>query len=505
MIESRLDPDLRPRPLGRELDGTHPLVLIRTDDERTLSSEIFDAVPSAVVIRSWTALRGLAESRLVTESIPNTDDPAAALAWLALRAPPGRAVNVFYDLSPHLEDARTCRALREAVDAARQYLSVIVLAERHPKLPAPLDGDAHQWSPPVPDRSELEAIIRAVLRDAKKTRNVTTEITQRSLDAILRSLRGLTRRQAERVILACVADDDRLDARDLDRLVTLKRNALGELGGVLEFVQAPVALDEIGGLNALKNWLMARKHAIGDDAGAFGVNPPRGVLLLGVQGAGKSLAAKAVASAWGLPLMRLDAGALYDKYIGESERRLRDSLEQAERMSPAVLWIDEIEKGFAAVGGHSSDGGLSRRMFGTLLTWMQERRAPVFLAATANDISALPPELMRKGRFDEIFFVDLPCEEARRAIAEIHLRKRRRDPKQFDLAAIAAASDGYSGAEIEVAVESALLRAFGEKRRDLRSEDVIDALRASRPLSVVMADQIAALRGWASTRCVQAG
>lgn len=504
MIESRLDPVRKRQPLTRELDGTHPLVLIRTDDEESLRDEVLDALPSGVLLRRWSALRGLEESRLEGEPVKGTEDPAAALAWIVLRAGSMRAVNLFFDLSPHLEDPRTVRALREAVQRARSTFGVVVLVERDPRLPRSLDGEAHSWSPPLPGREDLEEVVRQAIREARKTREVTHEVTRRTLDAITRSLGGLSRRQAVRVVMACIAGDDRLDASDLDRLVVLKRNALGELGGVLEFVQAPVALDEIGGLDGLKRWLQARRHGLDEQAVAFGIAPPRGVLMLGVQGAGKSLAAKAVASAWGVPLMRLDAGALYDKYIGESERRLRDSLQQAERMAPAVLWIDEIEKGFAAVGGQSSDGGLSRRMFGTLLTWMQERRAPVFLAATANDISALPAELMRKGRFDEIFFIDLPGPAARRMILEIHLRKRGRDPTRFELEEVVAASEGCSGAEIEAAIEGALLRAFGDQRRELRSADLVEELRASRPLSVVMKDRVEALRSWAAERCVPA-
>lgn len=212
----------------------------------------------------------------------------------------------------------------------------------------------------------------------------------------------------------------------------------------------------------------------------------------------------ATATAWGLPLLRLDAGALFDKFIGESERKLRDSLAQADRMAPAVLWIDEIEKGFAGAASHSSDGGLSRRMFGSLLTWMQERTTPIFLAATANDVSALPPELLRKGRFDEIFFVDLPTAPARESIVSIHLRRRRRDPANFDVRSIAQGAEGFSGAEIEIAVDSALHRAFADGGREPTAEDLIHALRSSPPLSVVMAERIDELRAWAAARCVPA-
>jgi SpoVK/Ycf46/Vps4 family AAA+-type ATPase len=253
----------------------------------------------------------------------------------------------------------------------------------------------------------------------------------------------------------------------------------------------------------LKTWLEQRKCCSGDEAIRFGLTPPRGVLMLGVQGAGKSLSAKAVATAWQRPLLRLDAGALYDRYIGESERRLRDALHQAETMSPIILWIDEIEKGFASAASQSSDGGLSKRMFGTLLTWMQERAAPVFLIATANDIEALPPELLRKGRFDEIFFVDLPSLEARHAIVSIHLKKRKRDPKKFDVAGLAEASDGFSGAEIEQAIISALHDAFAAGR-ELQNDDILATLRSSPPLSVTMRERIDALRAWADGRCVPA-
>jgi SpoVK/Ycf46/Vps4 family AAA+-type ATPase len=263
-------------------------------------------------------------------------------------------------------------------------------------------------------------------------------------------------------------------------------------------------MDEIGGLSQLKRWLDARHLGSMDEAQDFGLTLPRGVLLLGVQGAGKSLAAKAVATAWRVPLLKLDAGALFDKYIGESERRLRDSLAQADRMAPAVLWIDEIEKGFASASAHSSDGGLSRRMFGTLLTWMQERRSATFLVATANDISALPPELLRKGRFDEVFFVDLPDETVRRTILSIHLTKRRRNPELFDLAMLAEATNGFSGAEIEAGIESALRCAFADNRRNLTDRDLIETFRASPPISVVMAEKVAELRAWAAQRCVPA-
>jgi SpoVK/Ycf46/Vps4 family AAA+-type ATPase len=320
------------------------------------------------------------------------------------------------------------------------------------------------------------------------------------MDTIVRNLRGLTRHQAEQIILDTVVEDRRFDDNDINTVFASKRRMI-QRGGLLEYIETPLDLSEIGGMKYLKKWLIQRKNAFSEEAEAFGLRAPRGVLMLGVQGAGKSLCAKAIATAWHQPLLRLDPGVLYASYIGESERNLREALKQTESMSPVVLWIDEIEKGFASAASQSVDGGLSKRLFGTLLTWMQEHPKPVFVIATANDITALPPELLRKGRFDEIFFVDLPTRAVRKQIFAIHLRKRRRDPERFDLAALSNASEGYSGAEIEQAVISALHEAYAEKD-DLNTDRILTALKTSPPLSVTMAESVQYLRAWARDRCV---
>jgi len=273
--------------------------------------------------------------------------------------------------------------------------------------------------------------------------------------------------------------------------------------GLLEYIETPAELNQIGGLANLKDWLRLRQSAMDAEAVKFGINAPRGVLMLGVQGAGKSLCAKAIATAWQWPLLRMDPSLLYDRYVGESERRLRRSLRQAEMMAPIVLWVDEIEKAFASAASRSTDGGLSQRMFGTMLTWMQEHNEPVFLVATANDIEALPAELLRKGRFDEIFFVDLPKLQTRKEIFAIHLRKRQRDPEKFDLDKLAEASDGYSGAEIEQGIISALYEAYSAGR-EIETDTIVRMLAASPPLSVTMAEKVDALRKWAYGRCVKA-
>jgi SpoVK/Ycf46/Vps4 family AAA+-type ATPase len=277
-----------------------------------------------------------------------------------------------------------------------------------------------------------------------------------------------------------------------------KHHAL-ESGGALALQTDIERFSAVGGQARLKHWLERRREAFVGDAASLGLDLPRGILLLGVQGGGKSLAAKAIAGSWGLPLLRLDFGALYNKFHGETERNLRTALETAGAMAPCVLWMDEIEKGLAS--GGDGDGGVSKRVLATLLTWMSERRGRVFMVATANDISALPPELLRKGRFDEIFFVDLPGEDVRRQIFSIHLAKRRRDPARFDLVALAAASKGFSGAEIEQAIVASLYEAYAVKQ-ELSSELVLSEIRGTKPLSVVRAEEVEALRGWASERTV---
>jgi SpoVK/Ycf46/Vps4 family AAA+-type ATPase len=349
---------------------------------------------------------------------------------------------------------------------------------------------------------EIEQIVKELLRSRKDELGLEVNITKRDFEIVIRNLRGLTRRQVRQVVLDAIADNRKFDATDLHHIMAAKRKCLtGD--GLLEYIETPATVSEIGGMNHLKAWLARRQDALSDAAAGFGLTPPRGIFMLGVQGSGKSLAAKAVAAAWSRPLLRMDPSLLFDRFIGESERRLNSALAQAEAMAPIVLWIDEIEKGFASAASQSTDGGLSKRMFGTLLTWMQERTAAVFLIATANDIESLPPELLRKGRFDEIFFVDLPNTEARAAIFRIHLIKRKRNAASFDLNGLAAASDGYSGAEIEQAVISGLFDAFAVKT-ELTTEILIATLRNSPPLSVTMAERIDDLRTWSKGRCVPA-
>jgi ATP-dependent 26S proteasome regulatory subunit len=485
------------------VQARHPCVWFVTyEEEHALSVVRHAAVENGWECMVWSVTGGLRDGLLEgSTSLADTDHPAGALFHLC-QGRVRQGIFVMLDLAGHLKDERTLRTLREAIAKLQSSGCTLVLIDQHDDVPPVVRAMATRVEISFPDEQELQELVKRTLREVNQERRIQVDLTRRDLDVVVRNLRGLTRRQARQVIIDCVTHDRRFDSSDINQILAHKRQALGSIG-LLDYIESPTDLGQIGGLKRLKGWLKNRQNALSDEAGQFGIPAPRGVLMLGVQGAGKSLAAKAVATAWRRPLLRLDVGALYDKYIGESERRLRDALRQAEMMSPIILWIDEIEKAFASAASQSSDGGLSKRMFGTLLTWMQEHEAPVFLIATANDIEALPPELLRKGRFDEIFFVDLPDLEARHAIFSIHLKKRKRDPKKFDLDNLAQASEGFSGAEIEQAVVSGLHDAFAAGQ-ELTTGHVLAALQNSPPLSVTMAERVAELRRWSRGRCVPA-
>jgi AAA+ superfamily predicted ATPase len=486
------------------LRSRHPLVFIHAVEEPHALSVVRDA---AFDLKQefwvWSAVTGLRTGLLEdSQSIKDTGPAAGAIAWWLKNVAKG--ILVLRDVLAHVaQDPVLLRVLREALHKAQDTEAHIVLLDHAAELPPVLAACACRFEPSLPDESQLEEVVVDALRREDRRAKLAISGGKATVRRFASALRGLSRAQAQRVVIEALSDDRRLSESDIETAVLAKRRLLAQ-NSALEFVDAPATLDEIGGLARLKAWLAQRAHAL--DAAKvqeFGLTPPRGVMILGVSGAGKSLCAKAIATAWGRPLLRLDPGALYDRYVGESERRLRDALKHAQAISPCVLWIDEIEKGFASAAAHSTDGGLSQRMFGAFLTWLQEHRAPVFLAATANNIEALPPELLRKGRVDEVFFVDLPSHQVRQKIIEIHLAKRRREPKSFDVQALAHASEGYSGAEIEQAVLSALFTAM-DRGEPLATKHLLETFATSPPLSVTRAEQIHALREWARHRCVPA-
>lgn len=489
--------------LSRLINAGHPCVMLPTFEEdhamaviRTVADELRRHA------LAWTVTRGLHDALIREETnIPDTTHPAGALTHLAKHTP-ARSIIVMLDLAGHLKDDRTLRALRELFDHLQRVESTLILIDPTDDFPASVCAVAARLDLTLPGELELEQIVKNTLRSAHGQSAINVQLTREDFAAIVQNLSGLSRRQARQAVIETISDDRRIDASDIKRIIDFKRRALRSVG-VLEPVETLITLDQVGGLENLKKWLKLRENAMSEEAIEFGIEPPRGVLMLGVQGGGKSLSAKAVATAWKRPLVRMDVGALFDRFIGESEKRLREALRQAAMMSPVILWIDEIEKAFASAASQSVDGGLSKRMFGTLLTWMQEHTKPVFVIATANDVSVLPPELLRKGRFDEIFFIDLPQTEARKQIFEIHLRKRDRDPELFDLDELAAEAEGYNGAEIEQAIKSSIYDSFSRNTL-LSTSMIVNALRASPPLSVTMAEKMDALREWAIGRCVMA-
>ena len=482
--------------------GHRCLRIVTTEEADALSEVVIAAVNLGYGVQVWSAVHGVYDG-LVAGQQPtaNTENPAAGMYQLMRIGKP--TLLVLLDLTGHFaNDERTLRAWRELVHRCEQTGCCVVLIDHRDSAPAVVDAHSVRVELPLPDEQMLDRIIRETLKRLHRTTPIKASISNDDLRSIILNLRGLSRRQVERLITEAVIHDRQLSSDDLPTIMEGKRRLI-QTEGILDHQSAPETLDQIGGMDRLKSWLRKRAGSLSAESAAAGLTPPRGILLLGVQGGGKSLCAKAVATAFKRPLLRMDVGALYDRYVGESERRLRSALKQAEMMAPIVLWIDEIEKAFASAASQSSDGGLSRRMFGALLTWMQERKEPVFLVATANDIEALPPELLRKGRFDEIFFVDLPGPEARAEILRIHLRKRNHNPAQFDLPKLVEASDGYSGAEIEQGIIAALHDCLADKRT-LNTHAIETALRNSPPLSVTMAEKMTALRAWAVGRCVPA-
>lgn len=476
--------------------------IITTEEAEALELVHNYARENGDYVWQWSILRGVSNPLAPHEGpIADTTNPSAAMYWLARKDLP--SICLLLDVCDHLHDGHTVRALRELIAWARRVHGHVVLIDHRDAFPPAIETYLTPFEVSFPTEDEIEQIVRDTLKRLHRRTPIEISLSTRQYQMIVKNLSGLQRRQIEQIVRDVVSADRAFNSDDINHVIASKRRMMSR-GGMLEFVESPASLDEVGGLDRLKSWLRHREKSFSNEAAEFGLVPPRGVLLLGVQGAGKSLCAKAIATAWQRPLLRMDPGALYDRYVGESEKRLRAALEQAEAVAPVVLWIDEIEKAFASAAAQSTDGGLSQRMFGTLLTWMQDHTAPVFLVATANNIDALPPELLRKGRFDEIFFVDLPGPEAREQIFKVHLRRRKRDPAQFDLAALAAATDGYSGAEIEQAVLSAMHTAFSIKG-EVSTQDIIDAARTSPPLSVTMAERIAMLRAWAEDRCVNAG
>jgi len=455
-------------------------------------------------VLDWTLTRGIRVfSSVIAEpaSVGGTDKPELALQYLLRNRRP--SIAVLRGLAPFTNQPvfrRLIKDFLEQADGNRECLLLMDDETLHPKV----QRLAVPWRPGLPGKDELAKLVKDVYRELKRQSStpLVSELRNAEFEQLVLNLRGLTRSEAVQVIESVILDDSKLTSSDLQGVIEAKRRLL-ESSGALESMAIDFKISEVGGLRGLKKWLSERSGGFTDRAREFGIDPPRGVLMLGVPGCGKSLCAKAVAADWGMPLLRLDPGVLYQKFVGESENQLRRAIQQAEAMAPVVLWIDEIEKAFASASSSSADGGLSQRMFGTLLSWMQDHREPIFMVATANDISSLPPELMRKGRFDEVFFIDLPSVEARRQIFEIHLTRKKRDPSKFRVDELADAAKDLTGSEIQAVIMSGLFHAYSAGR-ELQTEDLLKAIRETNPLASLMQEKIDRLRHWAVSRCVTA-
>jgi AAA+ superfamily predicted ATPase len=477
------------------LASRHPLIVAETRDERRLMDILSQAAGSlGLPVWVWSAARGLA--RVGQSPQYGTVDPAGALAFIADVGP---GVFVFADVHRALEDPVLVRRIKEFAQAPPPG-QTLVLTSPVRALPPELDGLALPWTLRPPSRQDLRELVTRTVRDLTD-RGFPVSLDRTGIASLVDALRGLSVAEAERLIQQATVEDGALASQDVASVRAAKAQ-LVQAGGAVELVEGvDGALDRVGGMGRLKEWLRLRARALEPGAREFGLEPPRGILLTGVPGCGKSLVAKTLARTWGLPLLLLDPGSLYGPYVGESEQRLRDALATVEAMAPAVVWVDEIEKGFSA--GGRGDGGVSARILGTFLRWMQDRPPGVFLVATCNDVEALPPELLRKGRFDEVFFVDLPGPAERAEIFRVHLVSRGREPARFDLQRLATAADGYSGAEIEAAVVGALYRAYA-RGSELATEDVLAELAATVPLSRARPAEIERLRAWADGRAVVA-
>lgn len=447
-------------------------------------------------VHVWSVSRGLCTPDLKVVD-RKTGDPTKILPFLLEFADPG--VFILEDFHFFIDErspqaAVIVRQLRDLVGPFKASRKTVVILSSVLKIPAELEKDLTVLDLDLPNEEELLRVLDETIEQVKDNPRVEVNLEGDARERIVKALSGLTRSEAENALAKVVVTNSRLDPQDIELLLAEKEQIIRK-SGMLEFYATPERFGSVGGLDELKKWLRQRGKAFSETARAYGLPNPRGLLLVGVPGCGKSLTAKAVAAEWQMPLLKFDLGRVFAGLVGESEENMRRAVKMAEGVAPCILWIDEIEKGLAGTRGNQGDSGVGARVFGTLLTWMEENKAQVFTIATANDIEGLPPELLRKGRFDEIFFIDLPAAQERANIFAIHLARHHRDYREFDLARHVAATEGFSGAEIEQAVVSALYAAFAEgddtKLQDRHIEVVITE---TVPLSTSMGQKIALMR-----------
>jgi SpoVK/Ycf46/Vps4 family AAA+-type ATPase len=510
------------------LDSSTPIVVMETVEE-VRAVRLVRAACSALNLAAfeWTIASGLArsgsgslESRLETQ-IPGgyragmVDDVAESAKALYESRDPAKmlgnlegitieAAFILKDLHRHMDDPVVVRRLRDVGQKFATNRRTVILTAPKISIPPELGSLVEFLELPIPDRPRLRQIIDEVLFRVSKTHTLQRRLDANGLEVMAENLRGLTEEEAERAISQALVARYALCPETVTDVVEAKK-ALLKRSEMLDFVEVSDTLASVGGLDNLKRFLAQRRGSWEEQAREFGLDPPRGVIILGVQGCGKSMCARAIAGEWKLPLVKFDTAAVYDKYIGETEKRIQKVFKVAEGLAPCALWIDELEKVFAGSGpdSASADAGVSSRLLASFLSWMQDRKAPVFVAATCNNVNVLPPELIRKGRFDELFFVDLPSHAERKQIFAIQLGKRKRNPADFSLDQIANAAQGFSGAEIESVVQTALYAAYSQKQ-EVGTQHLLAAIQSTVPLSTTRAEEIEALREWAEKRAVPA-
>ena len=467
-----------------------PILWIRSQEEERIATLLAAAAQRLGnrALARWDFISGLS-------GWPGRDgeaarNPLAALESLAALPAEQPALLVLHDFHRYCDDASICRKLRNLATSLRQQPHNLVITAADWQPPRDLDECITLLDLPLPNQQEIEALLRNIAQACGQS------LDRELLEQLSHSCSGLSEQRIRQVAARGLASRGELGLADLEEVLEEKRQAIAR-SELLEYCPTEATPADIGGLDALKRWLEQRHMAFSDDARRYGLPLPRGVLLVGPQGTGKSLTAKAIAHSWSMPLLRLDVGRLFAGLVGASGARTRDMIQRAEAMAPCVLWIDEIDKGFGAAGDGRSDGGTSQRVLASLLTWMAEKSSAVFVVATANGVEKLPPELLRKGRFDEIFLLNLPDADERRTILDLQLR-RRRPQHQLPLDVVVDRTAGFSGAELEQVVIEAMHQAFSESR-DFGEADLISAAAQLVPLSRTAREQVETLQQWASS------
>jgi SpoVK/Ycf46/Vps4 family AAA+-type ATPase len=478
------------------IQAQYPLIYLVTAEEDRAEKEIATIAQMKQQPRKlfvWTLTHGMVEYGQARTTQHNTISPEAAIEWTIREKEP--SIFIFKDLHPFKDSPAVTRWLRDAIASFQGTQKSIILMSPVQQIPIELEKEVVMLDFDLPDLKALDLVLSQQL-DRTRQQRLSSETREKLLKASL----GLTKDEAEKVYRKAYVKRGKITEAEVDIVLSEKKQLIRR-NGILEFIEEDETIDSVGGLEELKGWLVQRSNAFTERAREYGLPQPKGMLILGVPGCGKSLIAKTTARLWGLPLLRLDMGRVYDgSTVGRSEANLRGALKTAESISPAILFIDELDKAFGGAGGSGdSDGGTSSRIFGSFLTWMQEKTSPIFVMATANRVERLPSEFLRKGRFDEIFFVDLPTQSEREAIFKIHLSKRKRDLDRFDMLQLSKVADGFSGAEIEQALIAAMYDAFAQDR-EFNQLDIISAIKSTLPLSRTMTEQVTALRDWARQR-----